>query len=180
MTESNTSSEDLIREAVRYQNQFTAYAYSILQDWSLAQDAVQEMLITVSTRPGRYRYDGNLRGWLQTIVHRKAIDILRKRRREQGFADDELRELASQCYQNYVSDQRRDHYEERKRVAYVCMNELDEASLSTLLQFYRDRMSATEIGEATGRSANAVCLSLSRIRKHLRRCIAVRLDEATA
>ena len=79
-----------------------------------------------------------------------------------------------------MDDQRREHMEDRKRVAYTCMNELDEASLSTLLNFYRDRMSATEIGEATGRSANAVCLSLSRIRKHLRRCIAVRIEEAQA
>lgn len=177
---SETAAETLIREAIRNQNQLTAYAYSILQDWSLAQDAVQEMLITISTRPGKYRYEGNLRGWLQTIVHRKAIDILRKRRREQSFADDELRELASRCYQNYTDDQRREGYEERKQVAYTCMNELDETSLTTLLSFYRDRMSATEIGDATGRSANAVCLSLSRIRKHLRRCIAVRLEDAQA
>ena len=175
---SDNQTEELIREAVRRQNQLTAYAYSILQDWSLAQDAVQEMLITVSTRPGKYRYDGNLRGWLQTIVHRKSIDILRKRRREQGFADDDLRELAGRCYQEYVASKGEDRYEERKRVAYSCMAELDETALDTLNSFYRDRMSATEIGEATGRSANAVCLALSRIRRHLRRCISVRLQEA--
>ena len=51
-----------------------------------ADDCLQETLLAALRSYGRLRHDRNLRGWLFTIAHRKGIDYLRKRAREQPFA----------------------------------------------------------------------------------------------
>ena len=51
-----------------------------------ADDCLQETLLAALLSYGRLRHDRNLRGWLFTIAHRKGIDHLRKRSREQPFA----------------------------------------------------------------------------------------------
>ena len=41
-------SESTIRKAFKYKGSLEAYAFSIIHDWGLAEDAVQEALIKVS------------------------------------------------------------------------------------------------------------------------------------
>src|SRR4051794_31545774 len=46
-----------------------------------ADDALQETFISALRAYPRLRDDSNLRGWLFTIAHRKALDLVRARRR---------------------------------------------------------------------------------------------------
>ena len=59
-----------------------------------ADDCYQETWISALRAYPRLRDDGNLRGWLLTIAHRKAIDHVRARQRAPVPAGDALPELA--------------------------------------------------------------------------------------
>ncbi len=60
-----------------------------------ADDCYQETWLAALRAYPRLRDDGNLRGWLFTIAHRKAIDRVRARRRGPVPAGDALPEVAA-------------------------------------------------------------------------------------
>jgi RNA polymerase sigma-70 factor (ECF subfamily) len=66
-------------------------AYRVLRDSSLAEDAVQEAFITVWRTAGTYISDrGKPQTWLLTLVHRRAVDLVRReqRRRTPGAVEE--------------------------------------------------------------------------------------------
>jgi RNA polymerase sigma factor (sigma-70 family) len=62
-----------------------ALARRILVDPALAQDAVQEAFVAAWTGAGAYDPGrAPLRGWLLMLVHRKAVDLVRREQRHAG------------------------------------------------------------------------------------------------
>ncbi len=59
-----------------------------------ADDCFQETFLAALRAYPRLRHAGNLRGWLYTIAHRKAVDVHRRRRRER--AEEELPDVGSE------------------------------------------------------------------------------------
>lgn len=57
-----------------------SYAYSLLQDYDLADEVVQDCLVVVWQRSSDYRGQGRLIAWLLAIIHHKSISWLRKSR----------------------------------------------------------------------------------------------------
>ena len=54
------------------------YARSLTRDESHAEDLVQDTLVRAFERHGSFRADGNLRGWLLSILHNTFIDHRRR------------------------------------------------------------------------------------------------------
>jgi RNA polymerase sigma-70 factor (ECF subfamily) len=85
----------------RYRRLAFGLAYRILDDAATAEEVVQDAFMQVWHRAGSFDASGsaNVRGWLMTIVHHRAIDGLRRARRQDDRSvtlDDqlELRSLA--------------------------------------------------------------------------------------
>lgn len=73
----------------RLSRQAFGLAYRILGDGPSAEDAVQEAFLTVWRHGERIDLArGKLASFVMTIVHHKAIDMLRSRRRQTAFALD--------------------------------------------------------------------------------------------
>ena len=81
------TAEDLLRSAFKYQDALVSYAYGLLQDWALAQDAVQEAFIVLQKKHAEYRPDANVYTWARQIVRFEALNILRSRQREAYFVN---------------------------------------------------------------------------------------------
>jgi RNA polymerase sigma-70 factor (ECF subfamily) len=66
----------------RYGKVAYGLAYRVLQNSSLAEDAVQEAFLTVWRTAGTYvRERGKPSTWLLTLVHRRAVDLVRREQR---------------------------------------------------------------------------------------------------
>jgi RNA polymerase sigma-70 factor (ECF subfamily) len=68
-------------------DRFGAVAYGlalrVLRDRALAEDAVQEAFIAVWRQGGRYSTArGSARTWILTLVHRRAVDLVRRQERQ--------------------------------------------------------------------------------------------------
>jgi RNA polymerase sigma factor (sigma-70 family) len=63
-------------------------AYKILQDASLAEDAVQEAFLQVWRGAGSYRPErAKASTWLLTFVHRRAVDLVRREERRRTLPE---------------------------------------------------------------------------------------------
>ncbi len=71
-------------------------ALRVLRDRALAEDAVQEAFIAVWRHGGRYSAArGSARTWILTLVHRRAVDLVRRQERQPAaVADPEPDEAA--------------------------------------------------------------------------------------
>ena len=72
----------------QYMNrQIYAVAYSVLRDFSLSDDVVQETYVKILEKAFTYRRGTNARAWVLSIARNLSIDVLRKRKFE-GANDD--------------------------------------------------------------------------------------------
>jgi RNA polymerase sigma-70 factor (ECF subfamily) len=168
---SGTAAEDLLRTAFKYQDALVSYAFGLLQDWALAQDAVQESFIVLQKKHAEFRSGANVFTWARQIVRFEALNILRSRQREACYIDDELIALVDQQFERFLDAEAVGAFESRKAALQHCMGRLDEDSVGLLLGFYRDARSCEKLSELHRKSVNAVRLSLSRIRARLRECV---------
>jgi len=169
------SAEDLLRQAFKYQDALVSYAYGLLQDWALAQDAVQEGFIVLQRKHHEFKPGANAYSWVRQIVRFEALNLLRSRRKETCYADEELFHLVDKQFERYLEAKDLGDLEARKTALQFCLAKLDEPSREMLLEFYRDALSCDKLSELHQRSVNAIRLSLSRIRSRLRDCVRHRL-----
>ncbi len=74
--------------------QIYAVAYSVLRDFSLADDIVQETYVKILEKAFSYRKGTNARAWVLSVARNLAIDLFRHRRfegTEETFADQAMR-----------------------------------------------------------------------------------------
>ncbi len=68
----------------RYKSMAYSLAYRVTQDATLAEDVVQDAFLAARRNAGSYVIGrGSVRTWLLSIVHHRAIDAIRRRRRPQ-------------------------------------------------------------------------------------------------
>lgn len=74
---------DALNIIYKYMNrQIYAVAYSVLRDFSLADDVVQETYIKILEKAFSYRKGTNARAWVLSVARNIAIDMFRRRRFE--------------------------------------------------------------------------------------------------
>ena len=169
------SAEDLLRAAFKYQDALTSYAFALLQDWALAQDAVQETFIVLQKKHAEFRPGGNVFTWARQMVRYEALNILRARGREFCVADEELLALVDAQFSEHMNSDALVRMEQQKIALQHCMARLDNESVGLLLDFYRERLSCDELASARRRTVNAIRLALSRTRARLRECVRNRI-----
>lgn len=81
--------EELSRALVEHGDRLYALALRVTRDPDLAADALQEAFATALERAAGFRGESSLGTWLHRIVYNKAIDLLRKRRKEAALPDEE-------------------------------------------------------------------------------------------
>ena len=169
------SAEDLLRAAFKYQDALTSFAHALLQDWALAQDAVQETFIVLQKKHTEFRPGANVFTWARQMVRYEALNILRSRGHEYCVADEELLALVDAQFAEHMNADALARMEQQKAALQHCMARLDSETLNLLLGFYRERLSCDQLALARHRTVNAIRLSLSRIRARLRDCVRNRL-----
>jgi RNA polymerase sigma-70 factor (ECF subfamily) len=94
--------EALHRTLLEDGDRLYALALRVTRDPDLAADAVQEAFATALEKEAGFRGEARLSTWLYRIVYNKAVDLLRRRGREEPWPEDEGTTLAAE-------DDRRSH-----------------------------------------------------------------------
>lgn len=79
---------DALQIIYKYMNrQIYAVAYSVLRDFSLSDDVVQETYVKILEKAFSYRKGTNARAWVLSIARNVSIDLFRRRRFESPEAE---------------------------------------------------------------------------------------------
>ena len=147
--------------------QFCWYvAYQLLGDAHLAEDAVQEAFLALTRHLDKVENVDSPRTkkFLMTIVKGKAIDILRKNRKEACSSEDmslEIPDPSSDILDQYITKENYDHL-------ISCILELDEAYRVVFEYKYLHQMSDTEIAGLLDISPKLANVRFYRARKKLK------------
>lgn len=154
----------------RYGGAAYGLAFRITNDGSLAEDVVQEAFVSVWKQCGRFDGSrGQVRSWLLTIVHHKAIDVVRRRtnRPERALPDGADDFVAHQPQPEALAELSHDAAAVREAVASI-----PEDQRKTVLMAYFEGLTHVEIAERMqvplGTVKSRLRIGLEKMRDYLR------------
>jgi RNA polymerase sigma-70 factor (ECF subfamily) len=163
--------DEIVKAAFRYRDVLLGYAYSMLRDWSLAEDAVQDAFIVVMNKWSDFRPGTSVFLWVRQIAHHKVQESLRARAKKASPLEEELLAQVASTMERHLDEELADRQNLMRKALQRCMSVLNPRAMDILAGFYANAESCEEIAQAQGRSVNAVRLSLSRLRKQLHECM---------
>jgi RNA polymerase sigma-70 factor (ECF subfamily) len=169
--------DELVKQAIHHRDSLSAFAYSLLRDWELVEDVLQEAILVVMNKWEEYQEGTSLYAWFRTIVRFKALQAIEKRSKRARPMDEKLLTVISESFQKFQDDDTSDRAQKVRLAMETCMSKAQPTGRQVLTSFYWQKKSSEEIALETGRSPNAVRLALSRVRKFIRECMAKRLEE---
>lgn len=168
--EMHMSSKDyLLRQAMSYRNDLTAYAYGLTRNWSMAQDAYQEALIAINKKIDKLS-KSEIFPWLKRVTRNKAIDLIRKQE-SMNKTRMHLIELVDTHFERELNEESSETRKFEDAALYNCMSKLRTDARKLILFFYKDGKSCVDLSRIFKRSENALRLLLSRTRSSLRNCV---------
>ena len=130
----------------RYSRASYGLALRILRDESLAQDAVQEAFLAVWRTAGRFVAEkAKASTWILTIVHRRAVDVVRREERRRGDPLDDDTPQPS----GVATDEEADLRTRRTAIQQVLRRLPDEQRQALELAYYGG-LTQSELAERLG------------------------------
>ncbi len=154
------TTEEFKRNILRLQPRLQRTAENIIGDSDSAADVVQEAVIALWEQRPTIK-TGEMEKLSLTVVKRRSIDLLRKRKPTVPIDAESL----------MLAEPPQDDSEERYRLARKLVDQLPQRQRDAILMKYEDGLSVEEIEKATGMSSTHVYATLSRAYKSLREAI---------
>ena len=152
-----------------------AYLNSLIRNRATAEDVLQQVALTVTEKFDQFDHDRSFTGWAMGIARNKSLQYFSKAGSDRHqFSSELLLQLADTHVR--LSEQAND---QRDALA-LCFEKLPPKSQALLERRYVQDLKPGKIADTLGLSANAVRLSLHRIRAALRACIEHRLAKKDA
>ena len=155
----------------------TAYAYTYLKDWGLAQDIFQDAVISMNEKHEDIQAASPLK-WLKSVIRNKAIDHIRKNERNKN-RNEQLSILLDKKFDQFLNDDSIKLYRDKEKALQSCMEKLKPDSRKVIIDFYKSKFSCERIASLCKKSTNAVRLILSRSRADLRYCVKKQMEKGS-
>jgi RNA polymerase sigma-70 factor (ECF subfamily) len=148
------------------------FVLSLVSDFSLVDDIVQETFLVVTAKAGEFRRGSNFRAWAWTIARFKTLQILDKcSKPEDRFPSDVIEALcAHEAAEHWPG-------EEQIRCLNDCIQELAPRAREAVGLRYQQAHRPPEIARRMGWTVDAVHVALARARVFLRECVTRRMSE---
>lgn len=148
----------------------SAYVYSSIRNRADAEDVLQTIAGSALEDFASYDDSGSFTAWVMGIARYRILNHYRSRSRDRHvFGEQAIARLAEAHQQlEGLVDPYRDALE-------LCLDQLPQRQRKMLSHRYHDDLSAQQIAEHVGITANAVTVTLHRIRQALARCIQSRM-----
>jgi RNA polymerase sigma-70 factor (ECF subfamily) len=146
------------------------FLLSLVSDFSLVDDIVQETFLTVTAKATGYQRGSNFRAWTWTIARFKALQAIENALPlEQRFEADVVDALcAHQSAETWFA-------EDQLSYLTLCLKSLAPKALAVIELRYQQAHLPQEIARRMGWTVDSVHVALSRARVVLRDCITERM-----
>lgn len=169
-----TSDEDLVRKYLdtsdahyfnilydRYAVKVLAKCNTLLRDYSLAEDAMQDIFLKVLLKLGSFSGRSKFSTWLYSMTYNFCIDHIRRMKKDMSIYVDDYFQFEDKEYE--VDD--REILETNIHRLKAILDEIPVDDKTILLMKYQDDFSIRDISSAFGKSESAVKMKIMRARE---------------
>ncbi|HWL08605.1 MAG TPA: sigma-70 family RNA polymerase sigma factor [Planctomicrobium sp.] len=148
---------------VRHHDQLRGMVYALLPDFAKADDVIQEVFLTVTSKAQEFDLNTSFLAWSRAIVRLKILES--HRQSKAGSPSFEVLEsLVASCPDDWAGD-------EQAEALARCLEELAPKAREMMILRYKFEHSPTEIAKLLSRTVNSVNVALSKARIVLRECM---------
>ena len=157
--------------AERWHKKLCLQAYRYTKDWSMAQDMAQDSWDSIMQKLGSLKDVNRFGSWALSIVTRKALDWLKKEKKELDHLKTHYKESKT-LFEEPVNKK-----EEQIQKVLEALKFLPRDQKVVMTLFYLEEYSLKEVSEITGASMNTVKTRLFRAREKLKSIVKNKDDE---
>ncbi|MCM8569175.1 RNA polymerase sigma factor [Gramella jeungdoensis] len=149
----------------RYQNFVFTIAIRMLKVTEEAEEVAQDSFIKAFDSLSGFRGEAKFSTWLYRIVYHKALDRIKKNKREQTY--EIIEEITDDSLDHIENGLEYMLSEERSQVINNCIKMLPEEEAAIISLYYFEEQSVKEIAEVTNLTEDNIKIKLYRSRKKL-------------
>lgn len=165
--ETPLSEADFMRLFLRHESVLRCAARSMLSDWSIVDDCLQEAGITMWQKIDQLEDEDGFLPWARVIVRFKCRSAINSASRDRlVLSDDAIRLIARD-----LDSLDRESYESSMAALRGCLDRLPSHQRELVLAPYRSGELVEDIAERVGKTANALYKQLGRLRGKLSNCV---------
>lgn len=162
-----------VQALIRDQHRLLAYVLVIVADDHLAEDVVQEALTLAFERLDEFNDESHLYAWLRETARRKALELLRRTRRQPRVFDESLLDLLEDQWRQLEPVETSATLEALRG----CLEQLTPFARQIIDARYGRNLTGEKLATELGRKFNTVYSALSRTHAALAECVRRRLTE---
>ena len=178
MTESDERRDRILRVAFDHREELIAYAWSLLGNYSAAEDCVQEALLVVVKKHDQFVEGTSLLAWCRSIVRIETLRSRQRSQRERSLAEKVLSDAIDAAFEEFQVSSSRSDREVRRDAMGQCIENLSERGRQVVRARFVDELGYPQIGERLGMTIEAVRKALFRSKKQIRACVESKLGTA--
>ena len=152
-----------------HQNVIRSFIISLLPGAPGVDDVFQNTNAVIWKKRGSFEMGTNFRAWAMAIARFQAMAHLQQLRRRRWVTLDQ--DVAEQLADDLQSGPDESDFDHRSEALDVCLSELRPKDRELLVQRYWHRTRLQDFAVVSGRSVNALKVTLFRLRAALKRCI---------
>ncbi len=149
---------------LQYQPAIRGFVLSMIPDFSVADDVMQETFLTVTKKAPSFEIGTSFAAWVKTIARFKALEAIRARRFE-SLSEAVLEALSTEPHE-FAGDT-----DERLALLRGCLDQLAPQARRSIDYRYRNENMPPQIASLMGCTVQSVNVTLSRARAFLRECV---------
>ena len=161
----------VLKLALQYRAELTAYARSLLGNYAAAEDAVQEAMLVVVKKYDQFQEGTSILAWCRSIVRLEVLRMKQLRQRERSLAERLLDDAIDAAFDEFQTVQRNDDADTWRQFLEHCLEQLPERGRKVLRSRFVDEMSYQQIGERVGMTLEGVRKALFRLKRQVRTCV---------
>lgn len=151
---------------LQYQPVVRGYILSIVPDFSLADDVMQETFLVVTRKATSFELGTSFPAWVKTIARFKALEAIRAGKGRFESLSEEVIDVLSFERHDFCSN-----VDERLQHLATCIEELAPQAKRSIKLRYRNDHLPPEIARHMSCTVQSINVTLSRARAFLRECV---------
>lgn len=166
------SEPDFLALLVKAEPALRAYARSLVPDWDLVDEAIQEASVTMWQKRDQLESADGFVPWARVILRFKCLRQLEKLRVRRPLLSDELLEKLAERGESRGVDE----LTARGRALHACLDQFSSEHRELLLAPHSSTHTVVDLAERRKKSPNALYKLLARLREQLTDCVRMRIS----
>jgi len=169
--------DEVLRLFIQNQTMLSAFLYSLVEDWEIVEEALQESAVFICARWQDFVPGSNFNAWARTVSRMRCREVLQRKRRSSAQSLDSVLGCVAEPVREEVWEEHGTYSARHKEALSKCLTSLSEQHRRVIVMHYEEKMQCDGIAKRLQKSVESIYMTLTRIRKRLRQCVEQRFAQ---